>query len=182
MIYRFIILSDEVDDFRRDIELDAEATFFDLHSAILESTGYEKDQMASFFLCDEDWIKRQEVTLIEMDSDPDEDNFVMEATRLNELLDEERQKLIYVFEYLTERSFFMELREIKPGKHMPKAKVTRSSGEAPPQITLFEEMDFNVPTVITNLREELFDNEVNLDEYDEDDFGGLTEDNPFDNF
>lgn len=182
MVYRFIILSDEADDFRRDIMLDSEATFFDLHDAILESTGYTKDQMASFFICDDDWVKRQEITLIEMDSDSDEDNFVMDATRLNELLDEERQKMIYVFEYLTERSFFMELREIVPGKNMAKAEVTRSTGDAPPQITLFEAMDFSVPPSISDLREEIFDNEINLDEYDEEDFGGLTEDNPFDNY
>ena len=34
MIYKFRLLSDEVEDFRRDIEIDSDATFHDLHKAI----------------------------------------------------------------------------------------------------------------------------------------------------
>ena len=33
MVYKFRLLSDEVDNFRRDIEIDADATFHDLHKA-----------------------------------------------------------------------------------------------------------------------------------------------------
>ena len=39
MIFRFTIISDEVDDFVREIQVDPDATFFDLHEAILKSTG-----------------------------------------------------------------------------------------------------------------------------------------------
>ena len=35
MIYRFTIISDEVDDFVREIQIDPEATFYDFHEAIL---------------------------------------------------------------------------------------------------------------------------------------------------
>jgi hypothetical protein len=45
------ILSDEVDNFVRVITIDSEATFFDLHDAILESVNYEKNQMTTFFMC-----------------------------------------------------------------------------------------------------------------------------------
>ena len=40
MIYRFTIISDEVDDFVREIQIDPEATFYDFHEAILKSVGY----------------------------------------------------------------------------------------------------------------------------------------------
>jgi hypothetical protein len=40
MLFRFLILSDEVDDFKREIKIDSEATFLDLHNAILDSVGY----------------------------------------------------------------------------------------------------------------------------------------------
>ena len=43
MIYKFRLLSDEVDNFRRDIEIDSEATFLELHNAILESVKYPDD-------------------------------------------------------------------------------------------------------------------------------------------
>lgn len=55
MIYRFTIISDEVDDFVREIQIDPEATFLDFHEAILKSVGYTNDQMTSFFICDDDW-------------------------------------------------------------------------------------------------------------------------------
>ena len=63
MIYRFTIISDEVDDFVREIQIDPEATFFDLHEAILKAANYTNDQMTSFFICDDDWEKEKEITL-----------------------------------------------------------------------------------------------------------------------
>ena len=104
MVFRFLLLSDEVDDFKREIQIDSEATFLDLHNAILDSVGYTKDQMASFFICEDDWSKKTEVTLVEMDTSSDVDNYIMEDTHLDELLEEEHQKLLYVFDYMTERA------------------------------------------------------------------------------
>ena len=71
MIYRFTIISDEVDDFVREIQIDPEATFYDFHEAILKSVGYTNDQMTSFFICDDDWEKEKEITLEEMDDNPE---------------------------------------------------------------------------------------------------------------
>ncbi len=59
MIYKFTIVSDEVDDFVRETKIDSDATFFDLHKAILASCGYKDDQMTSFFICDDDWEKKK---------------------------------------------------------------------------------------------------------------------------
>ena len=39
MLFRFLILSDEADDFKREIKIDSEATFLDLQNAILDSVG-----------------------------------------------------------------------------------------------------------------------------------------------
>jgi hypothetical protein len=183
MVYRFIILSDEVDSFRRDITIDSEATFYDLHNAILDAVGYTKDQMASFFLCDEDWSKETEITLVEMDSNPEEDSYIMENIRLGEFLEDERQKLIYVFEYLTDRSFFMELREIIPGKNQEKAQTIRSDGKAPAQLSPIEDLDAAVPAPTTFLDEDFFDEDFGGgDGYNDEDFENLMEGNPFENY
>ena len=48
MVYKFLILSDEVDNFQREIEIDSEATFLQFHEAIQESAGYDKKQITSF--------------------------------------------------------------------------------------------------------------------------------------
>ena len=39
MVYRFTLISDEVDDFIREIKIDSEATFHDFHEAILKAAG-----------------------------------------------------------------------------------------------------------------------------------------------
>ena len=140
MIYRFTIISDEVDDFVREIQIDPEATFFDLHEAILKAANYTNDQMTSFFICDDDWEKEKEITLEEMDNNPEMDSWLMKETRLNELIEDEKQKLLYVFDYMTERCFFIELSEIITGKEIKGAKCTKKSGEAPKQTVDFEEM------------------------------------------
>ena len=140
MIYRFNIISDEVDDFVREIQIDPEATFFDLHEAILKAANYTNDQMTSFFICDDDWEKEKEITLEEMDNNPEMDSWIMKETRLNELIEDEKQKLLYVFDYMTERCFFIELSEIITGKEIKGAKCTKKSGEAPKQTVDFEEM------------------------------------------
>ena len=140
MIYRFTIISDEVDDFVREIQIDPEATFFDLHEAILKAASYTNDQMTSFFICDDDWEKEKEITLEEMDNNPEMDSWIMKETRLNELIEDEKQKLLYVFDYMTERCFFIELSEIITGKEIKGAKCTKKSGEAPKQTVDFEEM------------------------------------------
>lgn len=176
MIFKFTILSDEVEDFIRIIEIDSEATFFDLHDAILDSAGYEKNQLTSFFLCSDDWEKEQEVTLIEMESSSEYDNLVMEDTRLDELLDDEKQKLLYVFDMISDRAFFMELTEMIPGKDLEKPVVTTKTGKAPQQLA--DSFDF-VPAPDKGGQipsEENFygDEDYELDELDEEGFGDLS--------
>ena len=112
MVYRFTIISDEVDDFIREIQIDSEATFYELHEAILKAAKYTNDQMTSFFICDDDWEKEQEITLEDMGTSSDEDSYIMRETSLSELLEDEKQKMLYVFDPLTERVFFIELSEI----------------------------------------------------------------------
>jgi len=172
MVFRFLILSDEADDFKREIKIDAEATFLDLHNTLLDSVGFSKDQITSFFICDDDWNKKVEITRVEMDSSSEVDSYIMEDTRLEELLEDEQQKLLFVFDYLTERAFFMELREIVPGQDLEEAIVSKSTGEAPPQFIDFEEFDTKVQT--TAVSEEFYgDSEYDMDELDEAGFEGL---------
>jgi hypothetical protein len=140
MIYRFTLISDEEDNFIREIQIDPEATFFDFHKAILESVGYTDDQMTSFFICSDDWEKEQEITPEEMETNSEMDSWVMRETTLNELIEDEKQKLLYVFDYMTERCFFIELSEIITGKEIKAAVCTRKEGKAPKQTIDFEEL------------------------------------------
>ena len=140
MIYKFRLLSDEVEDFRRDIEIDSDATFIELHTAILESVNYPDDQMTSFFICNDRWIKEIEITREDMGSMSEEENYVMAETVIGDLIEEEKQKLMYVFDPLADRAFFMELSKIEFGKDIEEAVCVKSTGDAPVQLLNFDEL------------------------------------------
>lgn len=169
MIYRFTIISDEVDDFVREIQIDPEASFYDFHEAILKSVGYANDQMTSFFICDDEWEKETEITLEEMDNSSDTDNWVMRETKLNELIEDEKQKLIYIFDNMTERCFFIELSEIITGKEQKTPECTRKEGLPPEQTVDFEEATTAAGSL--DMDENFYgDQDYDLDDFDMDGF------------
>ena len=97
-----------MDDFKLEIQIDSDDTFLSLRNVILDAAGYTKDQMDSFIICDEEWNKEKEVTLTDMGADSDEDIWLMDETKISELIDDEGDRLMFVFDYLTKRAFIME--------------------------------------------------------------------------
>ncbi|MCK4663546.1 MAG: hypothetical protein KAT68_11815 [Bacteroidales bacterium] len=135
MIYKFRILSSENADFLRDIEINSEQTFLDFHNAIQQSVGYDNSQLASFFLTNEKWEKEREITLMEMEQDDDYSKIVMDVSPISEFIKDEKQKLLYVFDFFAERAFFIKLIEIKNASTNIKYPVcTNIVGNAPSQL------------------------------------------------
>lgn len=179
MIYRFTVISDEVNDFLREIQIDPEASFYDFHQAILKSAGYTDDQMTSFFVCDDFWEKEKEITLEEMDDNPEVDSWIMKETTISDLVEDEKQKLLYVFDYITDRCFFIELTEIITGKSMDGAKCTRSEGEAPKQVADIEEMVASGASL--DLGEDFYgDEDYDMEEFEREGFNEFDDSNPYD--
>ena len=166
MVYRFIIISNEVEDFMREIKIDAGATFFDLHQAIVDNCGYDSSEMASFTICENGWEKAQEITLFDMDTQSDQDSYVMDSTKLNELLIDEKQHLLYTFDMLAERMFFIELSEIISGKHLDKPVVSRSQGNPPQQKMDFDDLMAMNPVTGDS---DFIDDDMTSDEFNDED-------------
>lgn len=142
MLYRIKLICDETDGFLRELRIDSDATFLDLNKAILASCGYPDDQMTSFYLCDEEWERGQQVTREDMGTgDADEDIYVMADTRLSELIDGEDQRLVFVFDPFSDRCFYLDVVEEIPGQTLAQPEVTRSKGDAPEQIA---QLDFDI--------------------------------------
>ena len=179
MVYKFRIISDEVDDFLREIKIDSEASFFDLHEAILKSTGYNNEQMTSFFTCDDDWEKEVEITLEDMGNDSsEEDTYIMKDTPLSELLEDEKQKMLYVFDPLAERVFFIELSEIITGTDLAHAVCSRKEGKAPAQVIDFDEQMITNSSI--DLDENFYgDEDFNVEDFDAEGFD-INTGNPYD--
>ena len=172
MIYRFTIISDEVDDFRREIQIDPENAFLDLQQAICSACEYDDKQLSSFFICSDNWEKETEITLEEMDSDSENDSWLMEDTRLSDLVEDEKQKLIFVFDYMTERALFIELSEIITRASIDEPTCTKSRGKAPQQVMDFEEFEKKTSSLETG--EEFYgDQDYSIEEIDREGFEGL---------
>jgi hypothetical protein len=136
-IYKFRVLLESKEDIFRDIEIKSTQTFDDLHQIILASYGFDNSQMAAFNLSNEDWEKGQEITLFDMqlDDSATDKPLVMEDTVINSQITGVGTHLLYAYDFLNMRNFFIELMEItvkeNPAAFYP--KVVYSQGEAPAQ-------------------------------------------------
>lgn len=169
MIYRFKIVSEETDKFRREIEIDPEESFMTLRNAILDSVGYTKDEISTFFICDDDWKRQDEVAIEDFGTSSDQDLWLMDETAISELVEEEGQKIEFVFDGLTERSFFMELKEILTGKRLVAPVCTLKEGKAPAQHVDLDQFEKSIETKAAEITRDLDmdfygDSEFNDDE------------------
>lgn len=178
MVYKFRLVSDEVDNFRREIDIDADATFLTLRNAICESVNYDKNQMSSFFLCEDGWEKDKEITLEDMGSDSSEDAYLMEDTVISDFIEDEGQRMIFVFDYMTERSFFIELKRTEPGKTLQDPICSLSMGTPPPQFVDLDEFEAKIDlkaAASADLDEDFYgSDEFNDDEFDAEGFDEMT--------
>ena len=137
MIYLFRIISDENPAFLRDLVADDSDTFLDFHQILQKDLGYDPAQLASFFITNHEWEKQQEITLIDMMSDPGVSTFTMDQTTLGEHLHDLNQRMIYVFDFFSDRAFYIELIE-SSDENSPKLTpfIGDSKGDPPPQLAL----------------------------------------------
>ena len=140
MIYRFVIVSPEARSFRRDIRIGSESTFSDLRSALYEDIGYSPLEPSLIHLTDHSWSRRMTIYEVEPPhSRSDEDVYLMESTRLSELLSSERERLMLTFDIERSRAFYIELREMTSGSIAGVFEISRSEGEPPLQTLPVEE-------------------------------------------
>lgn len=137
MVFRIKFICEEVDGFVREVKIDSDATFLDLNKIILKSCKYPDDQLTSFYLCNDEWQRGEQITREDMGfSSSDEDVYIMEKTRLSELIEDEEQHLEFVFDPFSNRSFFLDVKEVIFGEHLAEAEIVRAKGDAPQQIEM----------------------------------------------
>ncbi len=173
MIYKFNVYYEEDDKFLRQIEINSDATFLDFNNIILASVKYTNDQLTSFFHCMDNWDRLEEITVMEMFTNSDTDSYVMEKTYIDEFVQSKNDRLIFQFDNLADRYFLIKLIEILPGQ--TEAKITKSTGKAPEQTSMFDDAIIDsVPSM--DLGSEFYgDSEFSDDEFDEESFTTLDE-------
>lgn len=135
MVYKFKVFSDEDSKFYMDIEILSEQTFYDLHDLIQDELEYDRSHLASFFTANHSWKKMKEIPLIDMGNNAMNDLQIMENAKLADYVKDAHQKFIYIFDYINDRGFKIELEETKPeSPNMYYPVCTDFGGDIPPQI------------------------------------------------
>ncbi|MEM9362796.1 MAG: hypothetical protein AAGA43_09180 [Bacteroidota bacterium] len=131
MIYKIRIILDAEEDIFRDVEVEDTDTLEDFHNTVTQAFGFMGNEMASFYTCDEEWNQDEEIALFDMGENGSNVR-LMSNTHLNDVLTEESPKLIYVYDFLSMWTFFVELADIvekEDGRTYP--NLLFSFGELP---------------------------------------------------
>jgi len=133
MIYHFKIYSQKLDNFQMEVNLDGNHTFFNFHCFIQECLGFESHQLASFFVSDARWRKLKEISQLDMSMNSSI-LLSMRQTKLSEILHSTTQKLIYTFDFINDRSFYIELIGIIMTRNLNEPLLILQRGRTPVQI------------------------------------------------
>ncbi len=113
MVYRFRVIldNDTTDaDIFRDLEIRESDTLEDLHNIITQSFGFDGSEMASFYISNDQWEQGEEISLFDLSDDSSAR--LMNETALDSVVHEAQTKLIYVYDFLSMWTFYVELAEI----------------------------------------------------------------------
>ena len=131
MVYKFRVILDAEEDIFRDIAILSEDTLEDLHNAIFNSFGFDGMEVASFYTCDDTWNQEDEIPMFDAGDVPGEQK-TMSDYQLEDLLDKQNTKIIYVYDFINMWTFLVELAAIEdqtPGNIYP--ETIFSHGEMP---------------------------------------------------
>ncbi|MDL2296624.1 plasmid pRiA4b ORF-3 family protein [Bacteroidales bacterium OttesenSCG-928-B11] len=150
--YKFRVYFDDVEDFVRDIEILSHDTFASFHDILYSSIGLKGNELASFFICDSKWNKQKEITLIDMgddrvvetpeyaenddySTDPNMPKSVMNDSVLKNFITDPHQQIIYEYDFLKPKVFYIELLKINPKQNgVEYPRCTYKVKEMPPEV------------------------------------------------
>ena len=115
-IYKFRMLAEDNEEFIRDFEIQGAQNFEDFHNVITRTVNLNGNELASFYICDQKWNKLIEITLLDMvEPEAEEklgesfDTYVMSDSRIRDFINEPHQRLLYEYDFLDMKTFYIEL-------------------------------------------------------------------------
>ena len=162
MIYRFRVVldNDTEEDIFRDLEIRETDTMEDLHNSITQSFGFDGMEMASFYVSDDDWNQGEEIAMFDV-SEAENQVRIMQETTINDVVHEASTKLIYVYDFLSMWTFYVELAEIvEEAEGMDYPNLMYVQGQIPDKAP---EKEF-IAEVTDDYDE--FDDSLDLDDYE----------------
>ncbi len=110
MIYKIRVILNTKEDVIRDIAIHKSVTLEDLHNAITNAFGFNGNEMASFYRSDSEWMQGEEFPLFDMSEEANK-TIQMRDMCIENVLENKHDKLIYVYDFFTMWSFYVEVIE-----------------------------------------------------------------------
>jgi len=133
--FRILLDTEQESEIFRDILIDENENFESFYQAIISAFRFEGNQMASFYMSNDEWDKGHEVSLMDMnygDEAIDEKASIMSSAILRDFMFESDQKVILVYDFMLRWIFLIELIE-RIDKTISKPEILLSVGMAPPE-------------------------------------------------
>jgi hypothetical protein len=129
MAYKLRVILDVEEDVFRDILVEESQNLEQLHLTIATVFGFNGQEMASFYKTDESWNQGEEIPLFDMSDDGSA--LCMQNCVLKDVLKVENDKLLYIYDFFSMWTFFIEVKEIQltTDKELPYTLL--SFGEVP---------------------------------------------------
>jgi len=132
MIYKVRVIADIEEDVARDIAIRSNANLEDLHNVITNAFGFDGTEMASFYKADNEWNQGEEIPLYNISDEINSDVKSMNDFSISDLMNEQNDKLIYVYDFFLMWTFLIELIEITSyNNEQDLPKVLYSLGNLP---------------------------------------------------
>lgn len=128
-MYKIRIILDTKEDVIRTILFDADINLENLHRNIAKSFGFKGQEMASFYRTDSEWTQGEEIPLFNMEESGE--GISMETCILKDVLPQEDDKLIYVYDFLKMWTFYVETINVSTISQEDLPKTILAVGEIP---------------------------------------------------
>lgn len=131
--FRVLLDSSDKNEIFRDILISDTENFETFYRAVLDAYQFSGDQMASFYMSNENWDKGYEISIFDMAMGEDPDQImpgVMKTSVIRDFIQDDDQKIILVHDFIRMWIFLIELIDTTP-ESPEHPKVVLSVGNAP---------------------------------------------------
>ena len=172
-LYRFRVMIDDASKAFRDIEIRRNQTFLDFHKAIKKAFGFQGDEMACFYVSDEEWTKGADIPLADLGfAEEGKVPALMHETQMGDHVRGPQQRYVYAYDFLHMWMFMCELIHVgDPMKGQRYPKVVMSVGTPPGEHSRMDTILLPGDEEKEDMREEATEVYDEAEGHDDDDHG-----------
>jgi hypothetical protein len=129
-IYKYKLTIEGNKNFVRECEINDSATLYDLHRYIQNELDFDEAQLAIFFTSNQNWERIQSIPLFDLGDGS------MDSVSISDLIDNETNNLLYVFDIYNNRQLQIEfVSEVEETHRAAYPRTVAGKGNPPNQFS-----------------------------------------------